>query len=668
MVLDAERRQREKISLMNRRSPWKHAALAASLVALVVQGTGCSSKDRSGENAGAAPTTSSSQAAPAAPSGPPRCAARAPKRFERAAAGGASSAVTLVRAGERTLAIVADHDEQALHVVDTGSMREVSVTPLEGRPGHVLALEGGLVAVGLRDTSRVLLLEPADDAFAKPFETRCSADVAAEPWAFAEEGGSLLVTSGFGNTLTVLATADLSVSRVTPLAREPRGVIVANAGGTAFVTHAVGGVVSAVDLKDAAKEPEVIPLHAGRRVGEDGSFDASQMRAGSQGYALARVIGVRSDGTRDALRIFAPHTSVDPGAPTVGVTISYGGTGQGPRAIAPLVSVVDPGAKRSITNHVAGVFNPGFTQDCLLPRSAAADENGLFVACLDLDVVIEMDPWVGDPSIAEKRRIPLPAGPSSLALAAEGNQVFVWSELDRALSRIERESAAVTSVVLWRRSGVARDPKIERGRRLFHATRDARLGMSRGCASCHPDGRDDGLAWTSPDGLRQTPILAGRVAGTGPYGWFGEHKTVRDHLNETFTRLGGTGLSTHSEEDLEALIAYVSSLPPPPKTKPKEPDMVERGKQVYVAYGCNGCHTDGGTDAKAHDVGSGKKGERRVDFDTPSLLGVRGSAPYYHDGRYSTLDEMLSAKDQRMFPGTLSGADKNALLAYLETL
>ncbi|MDC3986903.1 c-type cytochrome [Polyangium jinanense] len=657
---------------MNRHFPWNPAALVAFLASLgLVGSSSCTSKDRSGENVGVAPSASATLAASVAPvasSGPPRCAARSPRRFERAAAGGASSAVTLVRAGDKTLALVADHDERALHVVDTGSMRQVSVTPLEGRPGHVVALEGGLVAVGLRDTSRVLLLEPADEALAKPFEERCAVDVAAEPWAFAEEGGSLLVTSGFGGTLTVLATADLAVSHVVPLPREPRAVIVANAGGTAFVTHAVGGVVSVVDLKDAAKAPESISLHAGRRVGADGTFDDKTPRAASQGYALARVIGMRSDGTRDALRIFAPHTSVDPGAPAVGMTIGYGGSGQGPRTMAQLVSVVDPGTKRSITNHVAGVFNAAFGQDCILPRSAAADENGLFVACLDIDAVIEMDPWVGDPSVAERRRIALPAGPSSLVLSDEGKRVFVWSEMDRALSRIERESFGVTSVPLWRRSGVTRDPKIERGRRLFHTTRDARLGMGRGCASCHPEGREDGLAWTSPDGLRQTPMLAGRIAGTGPYGWFGEHGAVRDHLNETFTRLGGTGLSPHSEEDHEALLAYVSSLPPPPQTKPKEPDLAERGKQVYVAYGCNGCHKDGGTDGKSHDVGSGQKGERRVDFDTPSLLGVRATAPYYHDGRYSTLDEMLSAKDQRMFPGTLSGADKKALLAYLETL
>jgi hypothetical protein len=47
---------------------------------------------------------------------------------------------------------------------------------------------------------------------------------------------------------------------------------------------------------------------------------------------------------------------------------------------------------------------------------------------------------------------------------------------------------------------------------------------------------------------------------------------------------------------------------------------------------------------------------------------VRGTAPYFHDGRYATLDELLSARDQRMFSGVLSEADRRDLIAYLETL
>ena len=39
-----------------------------------------------------------------------------------------------------------------------------------------------------------------------------------------------------------------------------------------------------------------------------------------------------------------------------------------------------------------------------------------------------------------------------------------------------------------------------------------------------------------------------------------------------------------------------------------------------------------------------------------------------HDGRYATLADVLAARDQRMFLGTLSEPDQRDLLAYLETL
>src|SRR5262249_4190903 len=150
-----------------------------------------------------------SAAAPAGSAGsaaPSRCALRSPRRIERAAAPGASSAVELVRAGGHLYALVADPDERALHAVDAESMREIGVTPLPGRAGHVLALADGRVAVTLRDVGRVVVLEPADDALARPFEERCAQDLAAEPWAIAEAGDRLLVSSGFGAALTALGS------------------------------------------------------------------------------------------------------------------------------------------------------------------------------------------------------------------------------------------------------------------------------------------------------------------------------------------------------------------------------------------------------------------------------------------------------------------------------
>jgi hypothetical protein len=305
----------------------------------------------------------------------------------------------------------------------------------------------------------------------------------------------------------------------------------------------------------------------------------------------------------------------------------------------------------------------------MLPRSAAADDKGLFVACMGIDSVVEYDPWVGDPTVAEKRRFAVPAGASGLSIDDQGKIVVVWSEFDRALSSITREKGELKSLVLWQRAGKNRDPMIDRGRRIFYSSRDARLAQGRACANCHPEGRDDGLVWTSPDGKRQTMMLAGRIEGTAPYGWYGEHSDVRTHIKATLQRLGGTGLSDPpSKEDFEGLLAYVSSIPAPPLSKASDPNLVKKGKELYASYGCETCHRGGGTDKTPHDVGSGIQGERSGFFDTPTLIGIRGSAPYFHDGRYATLDEVLSEKNQRMFTGVISATEKSALLAYLETL
>lgn len=646
-----------------------------SFAVLVVASAGLFAACNKENASNPAPVASASvavAATPAPPPPPPKCLAKTPKRITRAAyAGAASASVELARAGGHLYAFVADQDENAIHTIDVESLQQIAVTPLEDRPNHLLVLADGRVAVTLRDKSDVVLFEVADDALQKPLEERCKVTLAAvEPWALAETGDKLLVTSGFGAALTVLNAGDLSVARVVPLAREPRALLVVNQGKTAFVTHAVGGIVSSIDLENTESKPETATLQSGRRVLPNlAGFDDKDPRKATQGYGLAKVDGTRKDGSRDALRIFAPHTSVDPGAAASVTTAGYGGTGTGPRAIAQIVSVVDPVEKKPITNHVAGVFNSPTAQDCLLPRSAAADEKSLFVACIDIDAVVEYDPWVGDPTVAEKRRFAMPAGPGGVSMDDAGKNVFVWSEFDRAISRIDREKGELKSLVLWQRAGAKRDPKIDRGRRIFYSSHDARLAQARACANCHPEGRDDGLVWSSPDGKRQTMMLAGRIEGTGPYGWFGEHKDVREHVKNTLARLGGTGLDNPaSADDFDALLAYVSFLPAPPTTKPTDMELVKRGKELYGSYGCENCHKGGGTDKVPHDVGSGVQGERSPFFDTPSLVGIRGSSPYFHDGRYSTLGEILSEKNQRMFSGVISGPEKAALIAYMETL
>ncbi|HTJ82133.1 MAG TPA: hypothetical protein VL400_10435, partial [Polyangiaceae bacterium] len=443
------------------------------------------------------------------------CAPHAPKHLAPAAERGASSAVTIARLGDAEIVLVADEDERALHVFDARSMTQAAVVPMDGAPAHVAVLDDGLVAVTLRDAGKVVLLEPGA-APADAFEVRCAIDVAAEPIAMTEAEGRLLVTSGAGAALSIVDTAAATVERAIALPREPRAVLYDAGTKTTFVSHAVGGIVSAVDLA-GAKAPDRIDLRAGHRMKSLVEED-ERPREASQGFALASV-----DMGGGHTRILAPHASVDPGASRDPDGGGYGGAFEH-RAVAPIVSVVDPVARRSLTRSVAGGLAGRLVQDCLLPRSAVARAGRLWVACVDLDAVLELDATISDPSQVELRRIEVPS-PGDVALSDDGTRLFAWSQFTRSLARVDVAGASLARVVAvpWRRSGVSRSARVERGRALFHASHDARIGPARACATCHPDGRDDSLVWTSPDGPRQTPTLAGRLEGTAPYGWFGEN-------------------------------------------------------------------------------------------------------------------------------------------------
>ena len=168
-------------------------------------------------------------------------------------------------------------------------------------------------------------------------------------------------------------------------------------------------------------------------------------------------------------------------------------------------------------------------------------------------------------------------------------------------------------------------------------------------------------------------MLAGRLADTAPYGWFGEHETLDEHLRHTVGRLGGGGFDKRVERDardLDALIEFIVHMPVPDREQP-DSELMALGKALFdaPAQGCGACHTDGGTDGAPHDVGSGKKREKRLAFDTPSLRYGKSTAPFFHDGRHATLRDVLSATDGFMgHTSQLDAHQREALLSYLEAL
>ena len=96
---------------------------------------------------------------------------------------------------------------------------------------------------------------------------------------------------------------------------------------------------------------------------------------------------------------------------------------------------------------------------------------------------------------------------------------------------------------------------------------------------------------------------------------------------------------------------------------------VARGKALFASdeVGCTTCH--GGklyTDNATHELGG-----TLAQSDTPSLVGLARSAPYYHDGSAATLDALLAeraAVHGMAETVSLTAAQRQDLIAYLETL
>jgi mono/diheme cytochrome c family protein len=611
--------------------------------------------------------------------------------------------VVLARSETQSVAFVADEDARRVVAIDIDRGEELAAAELPASPGALLVSAAGKVAVTLPQKSEITVL--AFDG--KAFEVACNVGTAAEPVALAltPDERTLLVASAWGHALGAYASDTLKERYRLDLPRDPRAVIVSEDGERAFVSHGVGGQLSAVELAAgrvtgislhaplspealarlrafrASMAPVLEEANAERRVEMERQVDEQLKtmlmpeRFANQGYALAFAKGRG--------RLVLPQVEVDPGRKDMRSN-GYGSGGQASAAAS--VALVDPKTLALDPNSIPAVpawrvvGTAGEGDKCILPRSAAVDEaqGTLLVTCLGTDVLVGYDTAAPSPVDAELLRVRVPSGPTGVAVDSEGRRALVWSQFERTLSSVPlpdgrsslaADDAAVRRIVLAPRAALALPAELALGRRLFHATNDPRIARDgRACASCHIGGRDDGLVWSTPGGPRRTKTLAGLLGGTAPYAWDGSAATLHDQIEGTFERLDGQGGLRAVE--LDALAAYVAALPAPPRT-PNDVS-VTRGAELFrsAATGCSSCHAGAGlSDRSRHGVSSETGADVTARFDTPSLSFLSGRAPYFHDGRYATLRELLSENRDKMgHTAQLSASDLAALETFLESL
>ena len=189
------------------------------------------------------------------------------------------------------------------------------------------------------------------------------------------------------------------------------------------------------------------------------------------------------------------------------------------------------------------------------------------------------------------------------------------------------------------------------------------------------DGRFDPL---------DTPSLRG-IRFTAPYGRDGRMASLREFVRNVI--VGELGGPEPTPLMLDALLAYMNEfdfLPAPLLARDgtlnaRASEAARRGEAIFnrrfasmAGRSCASCHVPDGNfvDGRRHDIGSvapSTPHARDGALDTPTLLGIRYTAPYFHDGSLPTLAAVVAWFDRRYGLGLDAGARAD-LTAYMEAV
>lgn len=591
-------------------------------------------------------------------------------------------------------------------------------------PNVVRKSQGGLL-VGYRTDSEKGLVE----AFRVP--------VAPDAWGLGvtPDGKRAVVSSAWAAEVSVIDIDAAKVIASLPVAREPRGVAIAADGKTAFVSHLVGTALTKISALDAqpavasvALPPSPPRTPFGSELGASLAYSLVFSPDGKSLYVPRHAIGAEGIGSWW-------------GAPVVDILDT-----KTEKHIAPKHSPAYPATQAGIEGWdqapawmASKGQAPGPRPELVQPRAAVYRKktDTLLIASEGWDALTEVDALTVDPAMFVRKTYDLAeaydafghfpyrgGAPSAVALSEDEDTAYVYCRSTFDVARVDL-STGKTSWLHLADDGLPEDAA--RGRRLFTNARSQDLSGGLGCAACHPDGRDDGWVWResettvfgskdhhfigvranrksdrddqipkdvvavlkekpNPIYPRQTPMLAGRVRASGPYGWHAENANLIERLIAGFgLHRGGWegGADTTAGQfiaKVDYLIDYLQSgLLPPPTLARELTETEKRGQAIFAdknKANCASCHVPEGefTDRAAYPLRAlptrpGFEEEANLAFKTPSLRFIAGTAPYFHDGSASTLEELIKSNGNRMGNTSgLSADDQAALVAYLKTL
>jgi hypothetical protein len=530
----------------------------------------------------------------------------------------ALSGGTMLLASDGVTAVVADPDRDTVWWADFAAtppvVRSIVLQPGD-EPGRVVEDAAGLVHVALRRAGALATIDLASGTVVR----RTPVCRAPRGLAYDPAKDAIIVACVRGELVTLAAKDDTILGSLT-LESDLRDPVVLG-----------GGFVAVSKFRTA----EVLLVDSTGTI----RSRARPTQSGSVASAAWRMVAVPG-GTGVALaHQFATNAPVELAAP-----LAY--------YQAPGVSVV----VAAFTEMVFDLTSPGTP-----PRVSSSPAGG----GLPVDIALATD---GSPAFAMYASQTIqpadssPVGPfAATSIAVDGSKATI---------AFVREPPSFVVVDPWGNTKVTPIAAVsvgDTGHSLFHL--EAQRGGGLACASCHPEGGDDGRVWNfAPTGLRRTPSLVGRLLPTAPFHWDGDLPDVPSLMNEVYTRRMGGMVEDGSHS--AAVARFLDALPRVPASlvASSAAASVQKGLQLFESstIGCTTCHNGPHlTNDATVDVGTGRA------FQVPTLIGVGLRAPYMHDGCAATLTDRFGpcgGGDAHGHTSQLSPSDVADLVAFLGTL
>lgn len=557
----------------------------------------------------------------------------------------------VTRAGQ---AVVSDPDRDRIATVDlaTGAvLAEIPLTPGD-EPGRVIEDGAGRLHVALRHGGSILTLADA-----------ASGDITARRYACAEPRGlawdparDAIHVACTGGELVTFPAAGGDAIRTLQLPRDLRDVIVS--GDRLVVTRfrsselltidATGAIVHRAAPPAVARLIDSFPVPGGLPPGVPGP---TQAYASTAWRAVPLPDGrILVSHQRAVDRVLGDDDKQQGGY--------GGGCHQGPVEAATSIAV--PGqAPTPIDALASGALPVDLAVSPDGARLAVVLAGQRTVTVRDTASALALpdrEHCGGDDDDNDAELADDLGAPTSISFAPGGDLVILYPEKPALVVR----AADGTKHMIALPGELSRDP----GRQIFHQQTSLQIA----CASCHPEGRDDGRVWKFAEaGPRRTQSLSGDVLERAPFHWKGDEKTLDQLMDDVFVqRMSGGEVTLHQKTGLARWLERIPAAAGGPIT---DADAVARGRAIFQssATGCTTCHNGAQlTNHQLVNVGTGEL------FKVPSLVGVGARAPFMHDGCAGTLAERFTAPcgggDLHGRTSQLPQAELADLIAYLESI